>query len=213
MLKSGIEDDMFRIMVVARRRDILDCISIHMGFENMMEVDESTDFEVFTSKVEAELNKLRHPTTWVTQHMSIAVAEMNPLNVVLVTVPNSWTRHVRTYKDDNWNRMCGMNDMMRGHDIEQKEPVRDRTMFVLCNGSHYMPIWFLNTDLNASPDNRIIQSVPSWERAKWAMRVAKYWGFPERTIRSINNRFSRRNCGYEGWCSLVLGHSGDHQSN
>ena len=76
-----------------------------------------------------------------------------------------------------------------------------------------MPILFLNTDLNASPDNQIIQSVPSWERAKWAMRVAKYWGFPERARRSINDWISRRNCGYDGRCGLVLGHSGDHQSN
>ena len=212
LLESGIEDVDFRNKVVSKKNDLIVGICCELDIRYVPIIDRA-GFEAFKRKVDREINKLRLPTTWVTSHMATVVAKLSNFNIVHVIVPNSWTRHVPSYVDIRWNATCSMNDMHRGGEIERSEPVHDRTIFVLHNGTHYMPIVFLNTDPNASPDNRVIQSVPSWDRAKWAMRVAKYWGFPARGMRSIKHWIIRRNCGYEGWCSLVLGHSGDHKSN
>ena len=212
LLETEDLDEDARKSLIYRRRQIVNETSHTLAMEDYMPAD--IEFAEYKEAVERELNKMRRFSFWVHDSMSTHVASLSQYNIVIVTVPMEWTRHGRPSPARVNNRGCGMRDLLRDVKVETSEPVQERSIFVMYNGNHFMPILLLNTDPNASPENRVIHSVPSWERAKWAMLIAKYWGFAEINIEyMIEGWIKFRNCGYEGRCSLVLGHSGDHQLN
>ena len=144
--------------------------------------------------------------------ISQRVAHIFPHNIIVVTVPNSWTHGFPSSVYDI-NRDCSVSDIDRGHTYSLTHDICPTSIFVLYNGNHYMRIVFLNTNPNAPDDMKVIDHVPSWDRARWMDMFARYWGFQGYGMANIRRWRERNACLFRDGdlvCRLRLGHGGVH---
>ncbi len=169
--------------------------------------------------IQQRLQRMRQTET--TPHFSVIasiasrVAQIFPHNIVTITVPHSWIVHEASTEYVG-NQGCSVVDVTPGYEYAQSHGIHPTSIFVLYTGGHYMRIVFLNTDAHAPDDMRVIDHVPSWDRARWVDMFAAYWGFPQIGWSNIRVWRDRNECMYRSHtdvgrvCRLPLGHSGVH---
>ena len=178
--------------------------------------DDAVFLDCSSEIIQHRLQRMRQTETtphfFVIAPISIRVAQIFPHNIVVVTVPNSWTHGFPSSVYD-MNRPCSVIDIGRGHEYSLTHEIRPTSIFVLYNGIHYMRIVFLNTDPTAPDDMKVIDHVPSWDRARWMDMFATYWGFRGYGMTNIRRWREGNACLFHDGdlvCRLRLGHIGDH---
>jgi hypothetical protein len=166
----------------------------------------------------------RSPYDWAYCPFMQSAVEFLPHNVTVVDLPHHWfypegrlnnERPLTTgfsFRDYGKDET---NEYRLGHEVIQRV-LSPTTIFIQFVGNHFQTILFLSTEEGIGQGG-IVHVVPSWERHKWLMRLARYWGLPRQAYDALEGYRRMRKCGFRlpgGLvCGLELGHceSSEHR--
>ena len=166
--------------------------------------------------IENRKRYLRRRDAWAYTDLMHCTARIIPHNITIIAFPYLWYKaghEVQGLRDQN--SMFYVHDIGRGYDMEQSEgALPPSTIFVQYVGNHYQSMVFLSCsateDVEEDKEEAVVHAVPTWQRYKWVMRVARYWGVAESGMENIQSWRSMHKCGYHmkdgRSCTRRLGH-------